>query len=424
MSEPIAAASLSGLSGGTFGKAINSAQNVSESELLLTTAASFTAEELLSSIYADAAFAAVTDKAANLLPGDPFAHKEPVPPLYPSHYAADVQHSASPTFIAVINNYEESPFPSNYSGFITQANKYTSKTGEHRASDLLVLRPSRTQPELILWPIYAKDASGRSHSRDDGGIGTAVKYNGSEKLRPTGSGGGVTDQPGILVEAAGNPFIQGGAPPQILYAFDVESKYRQLQQTETTPPELGVWLPQLSADDPANNLTPRPLTAAEDGSTQNGTSYYFRVSDREVAGHTTLEFIFKIGGLYAVRLDAPDGSIPTGWYHRLRTFAVNFQDLQRQRGGVTVLNNVINPVKGEIAALNYRITRGGQVTIQVFTMDGVLVKQLERAGKSSGDYTVSWDGKNEGGRPVARGMYFIRAVAPDIDEIRKVMVVK
>jgi flagellar hook assembly protein FlgD len=89
-----------------------------------------------------------------------------------------------------------------------------------------------------------------------------------------------------------------------------------------------------------------------------------------------------------------------------------------------VLNNVINPDRGDSVVLHYLLTRGGRVTIQVFTLDGNLVKVLERSSQGAGEHTVSWDGRNNGGRVVARGLYFIRIVGPDIDEIRKVMVVK
>jgi flagellar hook assembly protein FlgD len=60
----------------------------------------------------------------------------------------------------------------------------------------------------------------------------------------------------------------------------------------------------------------------------------------------------------------------------------------------------------------------------VFTLDGNLVRTLVRENKAAGEYRAAWDGKNSGGREVARGLYFIRVVAPGIDEIRKVMVVK
>ena len=35
-----------------------------------------------------------------------------------------------------------------------------------------------------------------------------------------------------------------------------------------------------------------------------------------------------------------------------------------------------------------------------------------------------WNGTNNSGNAVARGIYFIRVVGPGIDETRKVMVVK
>ena len=48
----------------------------------------------------------------------------------------------------------------------------------------------------------------------------------------------------------------------------------------------------------------------------------------------------------------------------------------------------------------------------------------ERSYKAAGDHIYFWDGKNNGGNPVARGIYFVRIAGPDIDEIRKILVVK
>jgi flagellar hook assembly protein FlgD len=88
------------------------------------------------------------------------------------------------------------------------------------------------------------------------------------------------------------------------------------------------------------------------------------------------------------------------------------------------LNNVINPSNGESTYVQYQLTKGGQVTVQVFTMDGTMVDVLYRGYRDAGEYRAAWKGTNRSGRAVARGMYFIRVVGPDIDEIRKVMVVK
>jgi hypothetical protein len=143
-----------------------------------------------------------------------------------------------------------------------------------------------------------------------------------------------------------------------------------------------------------------------------------------------LDFFFSLPGLapadlFVARLDtAPGQPIPADWYHLIRPFSYDIHDVRLQRGGVTILNNVINPTNGEMTYVRYHLVNGGRVTVQVFTLDGNMVKVLRREYREPGEYVEPWDGRNNGGRPVARGMYFVRVVGPDIDEIRKVMVVK
>ena len=95
-----------------------------------------------------------------------------------------------------------------------------------------------------------------------------------------------------------------------------------------------------------------------------------------------------------------------------------------QRGEVTILHNVINPNYGEQTNLEYTLTQGGMVTINVFDLAGDLVNTLYSGQRSPGQYSTSWDGRNFSGQVVARGIYFIRVVAPGVDEFRKVLVVK
>ena len=64
------------------------------------------------------------------------------------------------------------------------------------------------------------------------------------------------------------------------------------------------------------------------------------------------------------------------------------------------------------------------MTIQVFTMDGDIVTVLCAATESAGEHRITWDGRNRAGQVVARGLYFVRAVGPNLDEIRKVLVVR
>jgi hypothetical protein len=131
--------------------------------------------------------------------------------------------------------------------------------------------------------------------------------------------------------------------------------------------------------------------------------------------------------MFITRLDIPLGSntIPDNWYRLVRPFSFDIQDVRLQRGGVTILNNVINSDNMEETYIRYHLVRPGRVTIQVYTLDGTLVRSIRRNEfRAAGVYTDVWNGTNNAGRPVARGMYFVRVVGPDIDEIRKVMVVR
>jgi flagellar hook assembly protein FlgD len=66
----------------------------------------------------------------------------------------------------------------------------------------------------------------------------------------------------------------------------------------------------------------------------------------------------------------------------------------------------------------------GNLNVIVMTLDGNIVKYLQHGRTSKGLHYYRWDGTNKAGNKVARGLYFVRVVGPDIDETRKVMCVK
>jgi hypothetical protein len=60
----------------------------------------------------------------------------------------------------------------------------------------------------------------------------------------------------------------------------------------------------------------------------------------------------------------------------------------------------------------------------VYDVSGRLVSELISEPKPAGEYLVRWDGTDSGGRRVASGVYFVRAiVGPDVFE-RKVIRLK
>ena len=152
-------------------------------------------------------------------------------------------------------------------------------------------------------------------------------------------------------------------------------------------------------------------------------------SDTEVVDAATLEFVLEIavGGaitdqLYCARVEDP--LLVADWYLQVKPWSFDIHEERTQKGGVSILKNVINPGLGEVTTLHYTLAKAGTVTINVFNLAGDLVCLLTRGPKSAGDHLQTWDGKNATGLIVAPGVYFIRIAGPGIEAVRKVLVIR
>jgi hypothetical protein len=122
--------------------------------------------------------------------------------------------------------------------------------------------------------------------------------------------------------------------------------------------------------------------------------------------------------LYCLRMtDTADLNTLDLWSFKIKS-------ITSQRGGVTILNNVINASKEEKAVVIVDMPEDGNLTVCVMTLDGNIITYLNRGSTKAGEYYYTWNGKNKNGKAVARGMYFVRVFGGGIDETRKVMVVK
>lgn len=66
--------------------------------------------------------------------------------------------------------------------------------------------------------------------------------------------------------------------------------------------------------------------------------------------------------------------------------------------------NPFNPT----TRIEYQIASSGHVEIQVFSINGELVKTLTNAAQSAGKYSVNWNGTDNTGNPAASGIYIYR----------------
>jgi hypothetical protein len=310
-------------------------------------------------------------------------------------------------------------------------------TDTHRVTDVLISSPptGKDDPGFFVWPVWARYTTSPNNA--------AFPANSD----PWGTGGALDTDTGIIWDFTGRKALEEQdttmqvmrnsaltADPVLKYNFNVPRELRNPREYNTNARgSSGLWLPYLGLNNTFMNLVPNYTTGYISKSHNSADStpsnhlyiYNFQKGVDRYKSVSRLDFLFHLNGtpddLFVARLD-PSASGP--WYRRIRPFSYDIHDITWQRGGVTILNNVINPTRGEKTYVRYELSSGGRVTIQVFTLDGNLVKVLRRESRGAGEWTDVWDGRNSGNRVVARGMYFIRVVGPDIDEIRKVMVVK
>ncbi|TKJ40992.1 hypothetical protein CEE36_09000, partial [candidate division TA06 bacterium B3_TA06] len=72
----------------------------------------------------------------------------------------------------------------------------------------------------------------------------------------------------------------------------------------------------------------------------------------------------------------------------------------------------------------YSLAHSGLVNLKVYDVSGRPVKTLSSGIKASGYYAITWDGRDDLGRAVATGVYFIRMEAGNHTATRKLIRVR
>jgi hypothetical protein len=91
-----------------------------------------------------------------------------------------------------------------------------------------------------------------------------------------------------------------------------------------------------------------------------------------------------------------------------------------QTARLTVAPNPCNPR----ATITFTMADAGPANVRVFDARGRLVRQLHDGWLDSGAHGLSWSGDDDDGRPVATGVYLVRAESDGHAETARVTVVK
>ena len=112
----------------------------------------------------------------------------------------------------------------------------------------------------------------------------------------------------------------------------------------------------------------------------------------------------------------------------LETFLARLTEITTTPDTTALLPNYPNPFNPE-TWIPYHLAKAAKVTLTIYDMQGVAVRQLILGHQPAGVYrskyrAAYWDGRNESGEPVASGAYFYTLTAGDFTATRKLLIIK
>ena len=114
-----------------------------------------------------------------------------------------------------------------------------------------------------------------------------------------------------------------------------------------------------------------------------------------------------------------------GWLKNTTTLAVSADDDAGEvlPDSYSLEQNYPNPFNPS-TTIEYSLPEQADVEISIYNLIGQRVSTIVDEEKPSGSYSVTWDGTDDNGKPVATGIYFYRLKAGSIQETRKMMLLK
>lgn len=91
--------------------------------------------------------------------------------------------------------------------------------------------------------------------------------------------------------------------------------------------------------------------------------------------------------------------------------------------GVRLMQNVPNPLNGS-TSIAFELADAGLVRLRIYDAAGRLVRTLADGRRDAGRHAVAWDGRDDGGRDTASGLYFYELDVDGRRQTRKLLQVR
>jgi len=144
---------------------------------------------------------------------------------------------------------------------------------------------------------------------------------------------------------------------------------------------------------------------------QNTDSKDLKIGDIDANGFFDLDVHFKRSALKDLLLHVPNGATV-----ELVITARTSGDNKPVRGTINVVKSgagqVVsaaspNPFRQDGTAISYRVGDSGPVFVRIYSVNGQLVRSLREEYATPGSYEVRWNGRDDVGRVMPSGIYFV-----------------
>ncbi len=98
-------------------------------------------------------------------------------------------------------------------------------------------------------------------------------------------------------------------------------------------------------------------------------------------------------------------------------------EIRPERTSTPTLSCSPNPFNPALS-IRYVLPEAGHIILKAHDPTGQLVRVISDRLGSVGEHTVEWDGRDNAGRQLGSGVYFIRFTAPQMTEVRRVTLVR
>jgi hypothetical protein len=85
--------------------------------------------------------------------------------------------------------------------------------------------------------------------------------------------------------------------------------------------------------------------------------------------------------------------------------------------------SIPNPARGGVS-ISFALRKGGATSLKIYNIAGQVVKTLANENRQAGNYTVTWDGRDDQGNKASNGIYLYRLISGDYQATKKITVLK